>query len=168
MESKILFNLKDVLKFYFYSTLFISVYWGQSTPMGCGFDSHLNDIFNIFISSLWKRGKARSWVPPLNMQWLQNSGENGEWKCEIRTECFNSKLPGSLYQTCYMRDCANIKSKSNLYSKFFLLVCIVFFFRVDNILRVSSIVRDIVKWLLLNWIWVRICWRKIYIFFFCS
>ena len=37
-----------------------------------------NQIFNIFISSLWCQGKARCWVPPLNTQWLLNLAEHRE------------------------------------------------------------------------------------------
>ena len=50
-----------------------------------GFDPNsrkLNIFFNlyyIFISTLWCRDKARRWVPPINIQCLQNSAENWEW-----------------------------------------------------------------------------------------
>ena len=51
---------------------------------GCGFDPHSkNEIFiyiYIIISSLWCRGKARRWVPPLNTQHLQNLAKSGQRK----------------------------------------------------------------------------------------
>ena len=37
-----------------------------------------NEIFNILISSLWCRDKARRRVPPLNTQCLQNSAQKEE------------------------------------------------------------------------------------------
>ena len=47
---------------------------------GCGFDSHSRkwNIYLYFHFSLWCRGKARRWVPPLNTQCLQNLAESGE------------------------------------------------------------------------------------------
>ena len=35
-------------------------------------------IIYIFISSLWCRGKARRWVPPVSTQYPQNTAESGE------------------------------------------------------------------------------------------
>ena len=43
--------------------------WSQLWPVV----ARGNEIFNIFVSSLWCRGKARRWAPPLNMQCFQNS-----------------------------------------------------------------------------------------------
>ena len=40
----------------------------------------VNEIFNIFISLLWYRGKARRWIPPLNTWGLQNLAEIRERK----------------------------------------------------------------------------------------
>ena len=37
-----------------------------------------NEMFNIFISSLWCRGNAGCGAPPLNTQCLQNIVGNGE------------------------------------------------------------------------------------------
>ena len=37
-----------------------------------------NYIFIIFIFSVWWRGKARRWVPPLNIQQITNSAEREE------------------------------------------------------------------------------------------
>ena len=65
--------------------------WGRSwrggTKCDCKIDSlwvrspleEMKYLFiYIFISSLWRRGKARRWIPPLNTQCLQNSAESGE------------------------------------------------------------------------------------------
>ena len=57
---------------------------------GCGFDPHSRkwNIYlhlYIFISSLWCRGKARGWVPTLNM----TQELSGKWE----TECLNSRFP---------------------------------------------------------------------------
>ena len=54
-----------------------------------------NEIFNIFISLLWCRGKERRLVPPLNTQCFQNSAEWGEWSVLTL---------GSLCLLCYMRN----------------------------------------------------------------
>ena len=43
-----------------------------------------NKIFNIFISSLWYRGKARRCDPPLNTQWL-NTRTTKNWKRSVLT-----------------------------------------------------------------------------------
>ena len=84
-------------------------------------------IYN-FISSLWCRGKARHWVPPLNTQCLQKSAEIGEQSvltlgslclpCCVRDTAWSwvrSTVPWSYEKIKFLSQC---NPKIRLYRKF--------------------------------------------------
>ena len=82
--------------------------WLQTRQVVSSISTWENELFNIFISSLWFQAKAQSWVLPLNPQCLQSSVESGEG---------SALPPGSLCLPCCMRDTAwswkkNISSTS--------------------------------------------------------
>ena len=70
------------------------------------------EIFNVFFSPLWCRGKARCWVSTLNAITLNACRIRQKWA----TECFNTTftLPAELLYV----ECNGMTLKKNLYNQF--------------------------------------------------